>query len=153
MTFTPISFLLPDPCEAADALPTTSSCRGGERTPGSPVTAALLALRCYKSFPFLLPRAIFHPCKRPQIYIDGVMSKHNSISKLSRSMSCVITVTTVQLRFIFHPGPPSQPHLMIRLKYYCQGKVDSLSQMLWSPPRLPWKPCALLAPAARGGPR
>lgn len=75
-----------------------------------------MAVRCYKSFPFLLPRAIFHPCKGPQIYTDGAMSKHNSVSKLSRSMSCVNIVKTVQivhLRFMFHAGLPAQPHLMI----------------------------------------
>lgn len=132
---------------------------GGDRTPVCLATAASLArnmtLRCYKPFPFLLPRAIFHPSKGPQIYTDGVMSKCNSVSKLSRSMSCVNIVTAVQivqLRFMFHAGPPSQAHLtFIRLKYCCQGKEDSLSLVPWSLPRLPWRLRALVALAGHRG--
>lgn len=83
--------------------------------------------------------------------LHRVMSKHNSVSKLSRSMSCV-TVQTVQLRFMFHAGPPPQPHLtFIRLKYCCQGKEDSLSLTPWSLPRLPWRLCALVALAGHRG--
>lgn len=140
-------------------LPTASSCGGGDRTPVCLATAASLArnttLRYYTPFPFLLPRVIFHPSKGPQIYTDRVMSKRNSVSKLSRSMSCVNIVTAVQivqLRFMFHAGPPSQPHLtFIRLKYCCQGKEDSLSLTPWSLPRLPWRLCALVALAGHQG--
>lgn len=132
---------------------------GGDRTPISLATAALLArkmaLRCYKPFPFLLPRAMLHPRKGPQIYIDGVMSKRNSVSKLSRSMSSINIVTAVQivqLRFTFHAGPPSQPPLMfIWLKYYCQGKEESLSLVPRTPPRLPWRLCTPVVLAEHWG--
>lgn len=85
MTFTPISFLQPDPFAAAKAsppfqvpeLPTTFSCAEGTGVlSASP--ARKVALRCYKPFPSLLPRALFYSAKGHRFASTGVTSKCNS---------------------------------------------------------------------------
>lgn len=127
-----------------------------DRSPVSLATTASLARKValirYKSFPSLLPRALFYSCKGPQICTNWSHVK----AQFSRSMSSVSTVTTVQIvqvKYTSHAGPRSQPHLLITWpRHHHHGKEDSLWLVPWSAPRGCPGNCAPVGLAAQGGP-